>query len=316
MTMSPEDFSLDELAGAYLDDEVTPEERATAESDPAVVARVAEFRALRGALAADAAPGAPAGAAGTDEMITRALALYDELRGDSGGPVSSADGTPSRAPTPIVRLADRPRRIAAPWAWVAAAAAVAGGLFVVGRAIGVRDESSISASDGPAAEATTDAAAFEQSAGAAPAMTEAATASSVAASAAIPAAAPVATIGSIDGGAAVATAGPLEAPAATEAPAAAAATATDAATATTVVSFTAEEQLTLYVTSLAGGPAAERNKLVVPPANCQLSGTPVEEVSWRGTTGVLYLIPDATNPASAQIVGANCIVLVAVVVGP
>jgi hypothetical protein len=47
------DFSDDELASAYLDDQVTPEERARVEGDSAVMARVAELRGARDALAAE-----------------------------------------------------------------------------------------------------------------------------------------------------------------------------------------------------------------------------------------------------------------------
>ncbi|MEY2449352.1 MAG: hypothetical protein QOH79_2828 [Acidimicrobiaceae bacterium] len=46
----------DELASAYLDDDATAEERARVEADPALLARVEEFRAVRDELAAPVIP--------------------------------------------------------------------------------------------------------------------------------------------------------------------------------------------------------------------------------------------------------------------
>src|SRR4051794_14710743 len=52
------DFSTsDELASAYLDDEVTDDERARVEADPALRARVEELRSGRDRLAAAAVDG-------------------------------------------------------------------------------------------------------------------------------------------------------------------------------------------------------------------------------------------------------------------
>ena len=47
-----DDFEIDELASAYLDDAATAEERALVDADPAIRARVEELRPVRNALAA------------------------------------------------------------------------------------------------------------------------------------------------------------------------------------------------------------------------------------------------------------------------
>ena len=56
MTDFPSFSSADELASAYLDDEVTPAERAQLEADPVLLARVGELRAVRDALASPVPP--------------------------------------------------------------------------------------------------------------------------------------------------------------------------------------------------------------------------------------------------------------------
>ena len=49
MTFSPD--PLDELASAYLDDELSPSERLDVEADPVAMARVQEFEAIHSAVA-------------------------------------------------------------------------------------------------------------------------------------------------------------------------------------------------------------------------------------------------------------------------
>ncbi|MEY2431615.1 MAG: hypothetical protein QOC92_1340 [Acidimicrobiaceae bacterium] len=62
---------LDELASAYLDDEVTPQERARVESDAALRQRVEELRAARDALSSE--PLEPPSAATREAAIRAAL---------------------------------------------------------------------------------------------------------------------------------------------------------------------------------------------------------------------------------------------------
>ncbi|HKA04547.1 MAG TPA: zf-HC2 domain-containing protein [Acidimicrobiales bacterium] len=69
-TRPPSD-ELDELASAYLDGEVTPDERARVEADPDLRARVGELGAVRAALAA---PPDPADAAARDRALAAAHA--------------------------------------------------------------------------------------------------------------------------------------------------------------------------------------------------------------------------------------------------
>jgi hypothetical protein len=73
MTDAPR-FPDDELLSAYLDGEVTADERARVEADPALLARVAELRA---AAALAARPVAPADAAQIDVAIRVAVAASD-----------------------------------------------------------------------------------------------------------------------------------------------------------------------------------------------------------------------------------------------
>jgi len=67
------DFEIDELASAYLDDAVTDEERARVDADPALRSRVDELRRVRDALRASAVE--PASADARDSAIASALAV-------------------------------------------------------------------------------------------------------------------------------------------------------------------------------------------------------------------------------------------------
>ncbi len=312
MTMNADDFSLDELASAYLDDEVTPDERALAESDPVVMARVAEFRSLNDQFGADLTADFPAVAATQDDMIARALGLFD-TRADAE---VSADPPANPPLAPVVPLATPRRRRTIPWTSMAVAAAALGGLVFVGRAISTSGSDSATESAGgadPAAatiaaaapdlasasqERISDAAATTAAAtvteAAAPAMTEAPAAQ----------AASVATIGSINDGA---TAGEPQSTEAAAAPEPAAEFAD-----TTVVSLAVEEQLQAYVASLVG--AAADRKLTADLTSCLVNGVAVENVTWQGVSGVLVLSPDASAPTVAEIIDSTCGVLVSVAI--
>ena len=67
------DFEIDELASAYLDDAVTDEERARVDADPALRSRVDELRRARDALRGSTVE--PAAADARDSAIARALAV-------------------------------------------------------------------------------------------------------------------------------------------------------------------------------------------------------------------------------------------------
>ena len=195
---------------------------------------------------------------------------------------------------------------------VAVAAAVLGGLVIVGRSISLSggDAQSESATEA----AATTAAAVAAATAAAPA--EAAIFDAAVATEAPPATdaasarpATVVTIGSIDGGA---TAGDTQSN--ESAPASAESTAESSAefAETTVVSLTVEEQLQAYVASLIGT-VAERKAAQV-PTNCLVNGVAIENVSWQGLAGVLVLSPDATDPTTAEIIDSTCGVLVRVAI--
>ena len=325
MTMNADDFSLDELASAYLDNEVTPDERARAESDPTVMARVAAFRSLDAQFRADLTADLPVVAATQDDMIGRALGLFDT--GVDAGVVTGVDIDPelespavSPPPAAVVPLVTRRRRLTAPWTTIAVAAAVLGGLVILGRSISPSGEDAQSESATQAAATT--AAAVEAATAAAPAEAEIFDAAATEAPAATEAAAPpatesapdrpatVVTIGSIDGGA---TAGDTQS---TESAPPAAAESTAESTVgfaeTTVVSLTLEEQLQAYVASLIG--TVSDRKAAQVPTDCLVNGVAIENVSWQGLAGVLVLSPDATNPTTAEIIDSTCGVLVRVAI--
>lgn len=68
-----DDFEIDELASAYLDDAVTVEERARVDADPALRARVDDLRRVRDALAAPVVE--PPAAPTRDSAIASAIAI-------------------------------------------------------------------------------------------------------------------------------------------------------------------------------------------------------------------------------------------------
>ena len=70
--LTPEE--LDELASAYLDSETTAEERAIAEADPALLARVEQFRQAASEVAS------PVTEVGREEIISKALELSVETK--------------------------------------------------------------------------------------------------------------------------------------------------------------------------------------------------------------------------------------------
>jgi hypothetical protein len=138
---APDEFDL--LASRVLDGDVEPAERARAEADPAIAARIAAMALLRAELrdlpAIDPAI--------TARAVAAALAVFDEQHGS----LAAAAGTTTGAETPLAPVVPLRRRTgwsnALPWLGAAAAAAA----LVVGVAsIGSRDGDDFA--DSPAAD--------------------------------------------------------------------------------------------------------------------------------------------------------------------
>lgn len=89
-SMSPEEES-DALVSAYLDGEATAAERARVEADPALLARLEQFRSVRSALTDDVS--APAGA--LDDLVAGAVAASSEVQ-DSPDVSPLSEGAGSR----------------------------------------------------------------------------------------------------------------------------------------------------------------------------------------------------------------------------
>jgi hypothetical protein len=125
---------LDLLASAYLDGDLDDAARADAEANPALVARVAELRAVREAVAS--VEGVAPAAAGTREaVLASALAAYDELQ-NGHERVAAAAGPVA----PVAPLAPRRRRSTRWLGAVAAATVVAAGIGVVVASVANQDD--------------------------------------------------------------------------------------------------------------------------------------------------------------------------------
>lgn len=101
MSTTPDDPTQDPtvLASAYLDDEVTPDERARVEASPELLAEVDQLRQVRALVAADVQP---APLSERESHLAAALDVFDQL-----SPTAGAASTP----TPIgLRRARRARR--------------------------------------------------------------------------------------------------------------------------------------------------------------------------------------------------------------
>jgi hypothetical protein len=123
------------LASAYLDGELTDEERRAAETDPAVMAEVAALRVVR-ARVADVEPPAPAA---REAAISAAMATFHELH-PTEAVASAGASRPERRGT---TLAWRRRDERVRWLGAAAAVVLVGALgFVVVRGIGGDDDQS------------------------------------------------------------------------------------------------------------------------------------------------------------------------------
>lgn len=134
----------DTLASAYLDGELTDEERRTAEADPAVMAEVEQLRALRAGLADVEPPTDDA----RDAAIGAAMAAFHERFGAAPAPA------PHAAPERDAVVVPMWQRFASPrWLGTAAAAVVVVvGVGVIATQTGGDDDDSADSSDEPASE--------------------------------------------------------------------------------------------------------------------------------------------------------------------
>jgi hypothetical protein len=123
----------DELASAYLDGELAPEERVRAEADPAVMERVAAFRRVAEQVGA---PVARLAETRREAMLHDALEAFD-----------AGDAPPAGAPVIPLDTRRRSRRLVRVLAPVAAAAAAVGAVAFLAR----DDDGDDTAADAPAA---------------------------------------------------------------------------------------------------------------------------------------------------------------------
>lgn len=89
--------TLDELASIYIDGQATPQQRAQIESDPALLARVEQFRQVGQLVSAPVSP------PDRDEITAGALAVYDQLH-----PLAGTQPPVGTNPTPTAQPAARP----------------------------------------------------------------------------------------------------------------------------------------------------------------------------------------------------------------
>lgn len=111
------------LANAYLDGELTAEERGIAEADPEVMAEVEQLRALQSALRDTPAPSDEA----RESAISAAMAVFGAA--DPVDPTDLPDDEPAPAPAPVVPF--RPRPAYAKYLGIAAALVAVAGLGIV-----------------------------------------------------------------------------------------------------------------------------------------------------------------------------------------
>jgi hypothetical protein len=322
--MTDDDFILDELASAYLDDEVTADERAAIEADPSALARVEALRSVRVTLQADV------GEVDGDVLeaaLATALAAHRVAPGGESTATVGPDAGPSGGPSdvtpvepPVDLAAARRRRAGRIWKPVLAVAAAAA--IGVGAISGVAnlaadgggDDSAseaavpLAASDTPAAD--TDAEITDDAAGAAPAASEAG--SDPAQGAGDATRETISEIGVADVENAPAVSTQPDAAAAGDTTESTEATSTQAAVA--APALTTEQQLAAFSAETeprtAAAPAPEASS----SSPCPDLGYPAGAVVWQGTPGELYLnIPtDEDSPAVATVATVDCVVLVSV----
>ena len=310
--MAHDDDFLDELASAYLDGEVTPEERAQVEADPELLARVERLRGVRVLLAGDVDL---LDSSGFDEMRLRALAALDEEPVEAGVPAAAAATSLDAA------RQRRASRIWKPLAAVAGAAAI--GVAAISGVANLSADDNSSDQSTTASEET-----FAASAEAATAADDEAAKEAAGGGSAADSAAPAETIGEIGGGADVEGGSPLaadtgaaeiSAAAPAGAPETTAAAAEEAATPPQSTIITARVALSTEDEVVAVA-ADARNQLAagMSPApsssECPELGLRWDVVVWRGTPADLYLDvePGASDADVAIVATEDCTVLLSV----
>jgi hypothetical protein len=309
--MTMHDDAFDELASAYLDNEVAADERAAVETDPALVRRVEGFAEVRNLMNFDSAS-----AVVDESMISAALAAFDDEQDDVAGAatetVAATTATTSTTATNVRSIdAVRRRRTATTMRWLGAAAAatvLVVGAFALRRGADDTAESGSEVSSAPEARLDTGAL-VESGAADAPTATEAA-AESAAPAAAVPASGAVAEEGSPEitaiEGPAVASDAP---PAATEAPADTAAAestvGTDANGAAIVDTVAQLGELGRQV--VAAGTIDVPDSVL--PTCPELTVEPVRPIVWQGTPAFLMLRPSVTTATEALAVTNACEIL-------
>lgn len=290
---------LDELVSAYLDDEVTPAERARVETDPELLARVTALRAVSDQVRAVE----PVLAGDRDDAVAAALAAF-ELPLTVTPPVLAPP-----VPVPADELAERrvvrERRASRSWRWVGAAAAVA----ALGVGVGQLDFGG--ADLDTAADMAADTSDDQSVAAAAEARTDAGSAETTAKDGE--------TISEIGGAADVEMA---ESGDAADTTTAAASAEEDDAVATFSVAvpvLATDDELRTYARSAVEAQRGAGAETSAPPAAVEPGGVGacpdltwavLGPVVWQGVDGVAYVVPDLAAPTDVLVVGTDCMVLV------
>jgi hypothetical protein len=135
------------LASAYLDGELTDEERRLADRDPTVMAEVESLRALRAEIAAVEPPSSTA----RETAISAAMAEFHQLHGTTD-PAATPEPAPADQRQVVPFQPRREHRDLSRWLGVAAALVVAAALGIVAVQAGGGGDSDDSAADEPASE--------------------------------------------------------------------------------------------------------------------------------------------------------------------
>jgi hypothetical protein len=317
--MTDDDPTFDALASAYLDDEVTPLERSSVEGDAALLARVAELRAVRAALQADVGQGDETLAAA---HVAAALVEFDRVA--AGGAINGTDedvagerthqAAAAAAVTPaddlVVARARRARVASRRWKPVLAIAGAA--------ALGVGALSTLDTRQ--SARDATSSAADTETTGLAAATTAEAGGDEVAAAEAAPAdgggsgadSTTRQTIGEI--GVADVAEAPAAVPGAETTAAAAAEEALTTKAAGDAPALTTEEQLAAYATTADEQYRNSNSPNPPPDAQCADLGRLLGPVTWQGTPGELYVESPESDArrGAATVATPDCVPIVSV----
>lgn len=290
-----QDFELDELASAYLDGEAAPGERAVVEADPALVARVDEFRSLRQALRRDLAA---VDQRQLESALATALAVFDTEVGAGG---ERRDGAADVERDPVDLAAVRERRQRRWWKPVAAVAGAAA--MAVAVVSGIANLSADGDDEATTAEGSVVDAAAESSSADRAAEDESPGGAEDEAPVTIDAIPEAATAG------ADTTAGDL----------AAAVTDVPLTEESSGVALATTEQLVAYATEQVQSalPATDDTTETSPaqttePTGCLELGALVAKIVWQGTPAELYLQSAISGERVAIVVTPDCAILVSV----